>query len=283
MSIHLNMPDVEYHARPELSSTEARLILQTPQTYRWAKDHPPLIAPSKKFDVGTAVHSLVLGKGFPVSIIPDSILGSNGAISTKEAKAFVAKARATGNVPLKESDFQTVKEQAEAVLAHPDARALFSQPGNREVTIITEVEGVACRARFDFLPNQADHRRVAVDLKTTRDPSKLAFEKAVATYEYGIQRAWYLDTLNAETGPMPVGLEPEFLFVAVGKEPPYLVGVYQMPRVWADKGHVAARRARRLFAECTERGEWPGLPTGVQVLDEPTWHVYQFEEEYPDE
>lgn len=285
MSVVVGMPEHEYHARPELSSTEARLLLETPATYRWAKDHPPLVAPSKKFDLGTAVHSLVLGAGAPVAIIPEDVLASNGYASTAAAKQFIAEARANGLVPLKQADYEPIVAQAEAVLGHSSARAFLTQSGDPEVSVFATdpVSGVDVRARFDFLPEQGDQRRVAVDLKTTRDASKRAFEKAVASYEYGIQRAWYLDTLNLAVGPMPVGLEPEMVFVAVQKEPPYLVGVYQLPTVWAEKGHVAAREARRLFAECSESGVWPGLPGGVQLLDEPVWHVFEHEERFGNE
>jgi hypothetical protein len=276
--------EATYHGRPELSSTEARLILDSPAKYRWKKDHPPLISPSKKFDIGSAVHSKVLGTGYEAVVIPDELLASNGAISTTAAKTFVEETRAAGKIPLKRTEFEPIDLAAEAVLAQPTARALFSQPGGAaEVSVFTEVDGVPVRARFDFLPDQGEGRRVAVDLKTTVDASKRAFEKSVASYQYDVQRAWYLDALNAATGPIPHGAEPEMVFVAVEKEPPYLVAVHQIPASWAEKGHTKAAVARRLFAECTTAQTWPGYPVEVQLLDEPIWHVYEFEEKYANE
>lgn len=281
--IVFNMDEATYHARPELSSTEARIILNdTPATYRWKKDNPPLIAPSKKFDLGSAIHSRVLGTGYEVAVIPDEMLAKNGAASTTEAKAFIENARAEGKVPLKQADLDPIAGQAEAVMAHSLARALLEQPGHAEASVFAEIDGVPVRARFDFLPDQGPRRRIAVDLKSTADASKRAFEKSVASYGYDVQRAFYLDALAAITGPMPVDLEPELLFIAVQKEAPYLVGVYQLPTVWAVKGHGLARKARGVFAECTASGVWPGLSEEAVYLDEPTWHLYQTEEDHGD-
>lgn len=275
-----NLEESVYHSLPSLSSTGARLLLDSPAKFRYRIDNPPLIEASKKFDVGSAIHAKVLGTGYGVDVIPAELLAVNGAISTTAAKAFVAEVRAAGRIPMTQKDFDAIDGPAEAVLAHSGARQLLTQPGDAEVSVFaTDPEtGVDVRARFDFLPRASEGLRIGVDLKSTRDASKREFEKAVARYEYGIQRAWYVDTLYMVTG------EPaEMVFLAVEKEPPYLTGIYQLPTIWARKGHLAAKRAREVFAECTETNVWPGLPETVQILDEPTWHVYQADEDYPNE
>jgi hypothetical protein len=274
------MPEAEYHSRPELSSTEARLILDSAAKYRYKKDHPPLVNPSKKFDIGSALHSKVLGTGYEAVVIPTDLLASNGALSTTKAKEFVARARAKGLIPLKAEDFEPVAAMAEAVLANPTARAILEQPGAAETSVFAQVDGVNVRARFDFLPDQGERRRIGADVKTTRDASERGFTRSIADYGYDVQRQWYLDALNATTGPMPVGLEPELVFIAVEKEPPYLNAVYQLPTVWTEMGRVKAERARKVFAECTESGFWPGYSTEVTLVTPPTWYVYQHEEDY---
>ncbi len=270
------MPEAEYHGRPELSSTEARLLLDSPAKYRWRKDNPPLIDPSDKFDIGSAVHTKVLGKGAPIAVLdyPD--------FRTKAAREARDEARAQGLTPILIDKYAEIEAMAESVLAHPTARALFAQEGDTEVSMFgaDPVSDVPCRARFDFLPKPNGRRLVAVDLKTTVDASKRSFEQSAARYEYPIQRAWYLDLLRWELGADAAALDPEMVFVAVEKEPPYLVGVYQVPLVWAEKGHIAAKRARTSFAQHTASGVWPGLPEEVVLMDEPTWHVYEFEEKY---
>lgn len=264
------MSDADYHSRPELSSTEARLLLQSPAKYRWRKDNPPLIDDSPKFDIGKAVHAKVLGQGAEVVIVEAEDWRSKAARDARQ------EARAAGKAPLLTREFEAVNAMAEAVLANPTARALLSQPGDTEVSLFTDVDGVPTRSRFDFLPDRTDRRTVAVDLKTTVDASKREFESSVAKYEYAVQRAWYLDDWRVITGE----LDAEMIFVAVEKEPPYLVAKYQVPSVWAEKGHTMANRARQVWAECNASGVWPGYPEQIQLLDEPVWHVYDFEEKY---
>lgn len=264
------LSDAEYHAHAALSSTEARLLLQSPAKYRWRKDNPPLIDDSPKFDIGKAVHAKVLGAGADVVVVDADDWRTKAARDARE------EARAAGKAPLLTREFEAVNAMSESVLAHPTARALLSQPGAAEVSAFTEVDAVPVRARFDYLPTRSDKRTVAADLKTTVDASKRAFESSVARYEYAVQRGWYLDILQAITGET----DAELVFIAVEKEPPYLVAVYQLPTVWAEKGHVMAARARALWAECTASAEWPGYPREVQLLDEPVWHVFQYEEEY---
>jgi len=281
--IVLDLDEATYHAHTSLSSTEARMILRTPAEYRWKKDHPPLIPASKKFDIGTAVHTKVLGTGYGVAVIPDELLASNGAISTKAAKEFVEEARADGLIPLKQADFEPIDSAAENVLAHPGARQLFSQPGSAEVSVFATdpVTAVEVRGRFDFLPTDfglGAPSRVAVDLKTARDASPNGFTKSIADYGYDVQRAWYLDALKWVTGE-----EAEMVFVAVEKEPPYLVAVHQLPTIWAEMGETKARRARGRYAECVASGKWPGYGDQVNLLSPPTWLIYQHEEEYGNE
>jgi hypothetical protein len=277
------LPEHEYHARPELSSTEARLILDSPAKYRWKKDHPPLVEPSKKFDVGSAVHSKVLGTGYEAVVIPPDYLATNGAASTTAAKTFIAEARAAGKIPLKIEEFEPIDQQAEAVLAHPAAKQLFAQPATAEVSVFaTDPEtGIDVRGRFDFLPNDftlGAPSRVAVDLKTARDASPAGFTKSIADYQYDVQRSWYLDALKWVTGE-----DAEMVFVAVEKEPPYLVAVHQLPTIWVEMGRTKARRAREVYAECVASGEWPGYGNQVHLLSPPTWLVMKHSEEYPND
>lgn len=273
-----DMPDAAYHGRSELSSTEARLILQDggPARYRWAKDNPPLVEPSDRFDVGKAAHALVLGVGAEVVVLDFADYRSKAAQEARD------EARAEDKAPLLRHQYVEVRAMADAVLAHPTAKAILEQPGSPEASVFaTDPDtGVACRARFDYLPEQGERRMVAADLKTTVSASVREFERSVASYQYETQRAWYLDCLAWETGPMPVDLLPELVFIAVEKTPPYLVAVHQLSAQWARMGVEKAKRAREIYAECAASGQWPGMPAEIQVLTAPTWAVYQHEEQY---
>ncbi|PZE33985.1 recE [Curtobacterium sp. MCSS17_006] len=274
--IVLDLDEAEYHSRPELSSTQARKLLDSPARYKWDRDHPQ--APKKEFDLGTAVHSKVLGTGAPTVAIPDDLLASNGAASTKAAKEWIEEQRAAGNTPVKSDVHQTVHDMSEAVLAHPTARLLFEQPGNSEASVFaTDPEtGVELRARFDFLPLLDSRNPIAVDLKTTgKSASPEGFAKTVANFGYETQEGHYDDTLYLATeAQLP------FVFVVAETTAPYLVGVHQLDVVWREMGHAKARRARELYAQCAAADTWPGYPEAVGLISPPQWAIYQHEEQY---
>lgn len=265
--IVLDLPEHEYHGRDELSSTEARLLLRKggPARYRYAKDNPPLVEPSTKFDIGSAVHSKVLGVGYDIVTVDANDWRTKAAQEAREA------ARAEGKIALLAKEIREVDAMAEAVLANDTARALFTQPGNREASVFAEVDGVRVRARFDFLPHLDLPRPVAVDLKTTAaEATPDEFGKSVARYGYEVQERWYTDAVEAASG-----VRPQFAFVVVEKEPPYLTAVLEIPTVMRDRGIERAKRAREIYAECVESGLWPGHPHGVQYINVPNWVHYE--------
>jgi hypothetical protein len=261
----------EYHARPELSSTQARQLLDSPARYHYARSHPQ--SNKAAFDLGTAVHSRVLGTGAQIIAIPVELLATNGAASTKAAKDFIEQSRADGLIPVKEELAAEVQQMTEAVLAHPNARLLFEQDaGQPEASVFaTDPDtGVELRARFDFLG------KVAVDLKTTaKAASASGFAKSAANLQYEVQEGHYIDTLEFATGETR-----KFVFVVVETEPPYLTAVHMLDRDFAEMGKVKARRAREIYAECTASGVWPGYPTDIGLIPPPMYAVYDFQDNY---
>jgi len=259
-----------YHRLDELSSTEARMLLQSPAKYRYRKTNPPLMEPRDVFDVGSAIHAKVLGVGAPVRVLDYPDWRSKAAREDRDL------ARQSGETPVLQSQYEEIEHIAEAVLAEPTAREVLDRPGIREASIFAAVDEVPCRGRFDFLPDAGAGRRIAVDLKSTQDASPYQFTRSVAKFEYAIQRAWYLDALKAVTGE-----DGEMVFVAVEKEPPYLVAVHQLDPHWREIGHQKADLARDLYKQYVTADVWPNWPGdegGVHVLSAPFWYVAEHEE-----
>jgi len=279
MIIH-DMPEVEYHARPELSSHDARALLESPMKFRYAKDNN-VREDKPEFDLGTAVHSKVLGVGAQAVAYPPDKLASNGAASTNEAKAWAEEQRQAGRVPVKAATLETINAAAEAVLAFPDARALLEVPGHAEATLIaTDPDtGVDVRCRFDFLPNGPERR--IVDLKTATSAQPAAFAASAVRIGYHIQRSFYLDALRFE---LPAeGRSAEVAFVVVELEPPYMVAVHYFDLTACEMGDVEARRARELYAACVATNTWPrwvGDDGGPTDLTAPMWSIYEFQDKY---
>lgn len=259
-----------YHSGPELSSTGARQILESPARFHYNQTHPQ---PHKDaFDLGTAVHTKVLGAGAGIEVL------DYDSWRTAAAKADRDWHRSQGKIPMLKADMALIDAMAEAVLKHPTARVLFEQEGNAETSVFsTDPDtGVRQRARFDFLPNLNLPNPIAVDLKTSsKRVDQRGFERTVLDFQYEVQDAVYDDTLHAATGAhIPM------VFVAVEVAAPHLVGIHQLDIKWREMGRDKAKRARETFAACTESGNWYGYPTDVQLSSPPVFAVYRHEEEY---
>jgi hypothetical protein len=264
--IVLDLPEAEYHVHPALSSTQARQILDSPARYHYAQSHPQ--GHKDVFDLGTAVHTKVLGVGAKAIGYPDEHLTPSGAVSTKAATVeWVAEQRSNGFVVLTSDRLAAVDAMSESVLAHDEARSVLESVVGREVSIFAEVDGVPTRARFDIYDGTK-----AADLKTARDASPKGFNAAVGRLGYHIQDRWYADAHTEVTG---TELE-SFKFLVVENTAPYLVGVYDLDWMWEDIAKERTKRAREVYLRCTETGVWPGYQSGT--LTPPTWAVYENEE-----
>ena len=160
------MPEAEYHARPELSASIAKRLIAPggPARWKWEREHGR--RETKAFDTGHAAHKVVLGVGAELAVIPDAILASNGAASTKDAKAFVAEARERGAVPLKQTEYDMVQGMALALWEHREASRLLSEAGTEvELSAFATQTGVALRCRWDAISDAGivDYKGLAID------------------------------------------------------------------------------------------------------------------------
>ena len=265
-----DMDEATYHARSELSSTGVRRLLDSPARYQWDMTHR---TESVAYDVGHATHSRILGVGSPVVDIPDEHLTPSGNVSTKAAaKEWLAEQRAAGLVPIGAADRALIDGMAEAVLAHPAARALLERTGNPEVSAFaTDPEtGVALRARFDRLCED-----VAIDVKTTAGSAgPLGFAREAARHGYPIQEAHYADVLEQIAGKrLPMA------FVVVEKRRPHLVAVHYFDDITRLTARELAARARQTYAECIATDTWPGYSSEPYTTQVPGWWLDQADEQ----
>lgn len=262
--VYLDMDEQAYHSSPALSSTGARAILKSPARFQWEREHPVF---KDVFDVGSALHTLVLGTGWEVDVLDFDDW------RTKAAQAAKAESRAAGRIPLLVKDFEPVKAMALSVLAHPTARGLFERDGAFEPSLFADdpATGVPMRCRFDFLPDLTDDTTIAVDLKSAISADPDDFGRDAAKFGYDVQDCWYRNVLRLARGDVDI----EFAFVVVEKSAPYLVSVVQLDAEFEVIGAQRVRRAIDVFAECQASGEWPGYGEGTHFVGPPRWLAHQ--------
>lgn len=261
-----DMSEQTYHARPELSSTGARTLLRVAAKFDWDRTHP---VHRDVFDLGSAVHTLVLGTGWPIVVVEADDWRTNAA---KDARTY---ARAAGQVPMLRKDFDVARDMADAVLMDKVARPIFEMDSLREPSLFATdaTHDVAMRARLDVLALEAG---LMADLKTADSAANDDFAKTAARYGYQVQEWHYRRTLEQATR---VGdyMPGQFLFVVVEKSPPYLVNVIELDAEFAQIGRAQVDRALRLYAECSATNEWPGYGRSdgqPNVVGPPAWLAY---------
>ncbi|BBB01021.1 hypothetical protein RVR_8253 [Actinacidiphila reveromycinica] len=268
----------QYHADivpgGSLSSSGARALLDPgcPAQFDYDRRQPQL--PKKEFEIGTAVHSVLLGSGADLVVVDAEMW------NTKAIKAEVADIRADGHIPLKPSDMQQVADMVAAVRAHPVAGPLFT-PGSgtpeQSLYWIDPDTGVTCRVRPDWLKHLPD-LTLCVDYKTAVKADPEAVSKAIAERGYHQQDAFYIDGIQ-----QVLGLPARFLFVFQSKTAPYLITVRELSDADRAIGRAKNQRALRIYAECTKTGIWPdwtGPTDSIPYISLPTWAATREAEEY---
>lgn len=278
-----DLDENEYHQLPGLSSTGAKKILRSPAHFQHYINSPR--ETKDEYDVGSLVHAKVLGIGAKHTVYPDgqgpetftfegvelnTVLASNGALSTKAAKAFAEEARAHGLIPVKRVQARVVNKMAESVLAHDEARALI-EGGHAEVSMFATdpATGVDGRGRLDYL-----RPGTIADLKTTAGAaSEVDFAKQFFRIGYEVQFGHYDFLYHQITGEhLP------FLWIVVETEPPYLTNVFLLDEKAQEIGRDRAARARQRYAEARDSGRWGGYTNEqrrrIGTLRAPQFAIY---------
>ena len=271
--LHFDLPESEYHSHPtSLSVSGAKKLLppSCPAKFKAALDGPE--EHNANFDYGKCAHALVLGKGADIEVAPFEDW------RPKAAREFRAEAYANGKTPILAAEYEKAKTLAASVASHPIAAALFTG-GEAEVSAFwtDPATGVSCRARFDYLPEAVAGRRLVIpDLKSALSAHPEEFGRSAGRFHYAMQDGWYCDAAKA----LDLDPDPAFLFVAVEKEPPYIVTVGQLRDEDKRLGRALNDRARRIYRECVESESWPTYtqPDEIAEIALPSWHHYQYEE-----
>lgn len=224
-------------------------------------------------DEGDDSPALAFGKAFHAAILEPLVFESTyvvvpsfGDCRKKENKALrdAWRAENAGKSEISQEDMQRIHAMRAAVMAHPIAGELL-QGAATEVTMRWRdaATGLECKARVDALSRSP---RLAIDLKTTEDASKRGFERSVSSYGYHRQAAFY------EAGFAALGAPVEdFVFVAVEKAFPHVVGVYVLDDEAKGRGRTRFREELALLSEAYDTGIWPGYSQDIETISLPPW------------
>lgn len=259
--IYPNMSDAEYRATKAVSCSTLK---------RFAEAPAKALVPSKDsaaMNAGRLIHSALLEPHKFDSLYARTTLERRGTKDWKEEEA------ASGKTLLKAAEFDELATIRDAVMSHPTARELLAPGLEPEASVFwqDEATGLLCRGRVDGLRRD---QRIIVDLKTTVDASPDDFSRGAANWRHHWQEAFYRHGVKAAPG----GFEADrFIFIAVEREPPFLIGIYELSPGAVAQGKREVMRALHEYAECKRTGIWPGYAPEIVMVDLPLWAM---EEEF---
>lgn len=257
----------DYFKSEGVNWSSLKYMMESPLVYRHRLEHA--IADTPALAIGRLTHTLVFE---PSKFDLEYAIYDGGDRRGKDWTEF--REANDGKTIFKPVEVEQAFAIANAVRNHPLVAPYLSDGLFETAIHWTDPEtGLLCKARPDWLlPKQ----RILLDLKTTKSIDGRRFAGDVARYLYHCQMAHYYDgVIHA------LGWKPErVLIVAVEKDGPHDVGVFELSN---DDLHVGKEEVRALLErlqECRATNTWPGRYVEEQALQLPAYIYGETEFEY---
>lgn len=187
------MTEQEYRSHPAVSRSELWRIHDSPQKFRYQKDHPGDPTPALLF--GQVFHKLALE---PDAFEQEYVVAPECNRRTKEGKLawemFLESSQGKTVIPVEM--YAQALAMCESLNSVPFAVKLLN--GIREHAFFwnDDLTGEECKCRVDCL-NEHFSKPVVVDLKSTTDASTDGFIRSAINYGYDFQAAMYCKGVEA--------------------------------------------------------------------------------------
>lgn len=255
---YTDISSVDYHSGPGLSTSGMKALLRSPAHFKApAKEETPAMIEGEAFHC-YGLQPELFNKRF-------AVMPQGQDRRTKEGKALAADAEAVGMTVISYDTFAEIKGMTDAIRAHPLVAEILSE-GQPEVSgyVTDPGSGVLLKCRIDWL---CTSRNLLFDLKSTADSSIDAFTGIAYKMGYALQAAVYLYVTSLITKVE----HREFLFVAVEREPPHGVVVYQADQEFIQFGQIQMQRAIAIYKDCEAQNHWPAYSQELHNLGLPIW------------
>jgi hypothetical protein len=256
--IYTDIGNIDYHRSAGISASGLKLISKTPYHFysRYLTGMPHVQTDAMM--IGSAAHTKILE---PDKFDDEYAIYSGTMRRGKGWEKF--KDESEGKNILLRKDYDAIAGMRDAVFGNRAASFLLKSGVVESSHFwIDQSTGVLCKCRPDYLRED-----VVIDLKTTEDASPGGFSRSVANYSYHNQAAYYLDGVEQTSGTT-IG---QFIFICVERKPPHLVAIYTLSPQDVELGRAKNRQALQVYADCLQRGQWPGYPEKIEVISLPAW------------
>lgn len=239
-----------------LGSSDLRRILRSPAHYRIRQ---PQTTAAQEF--GTLVHSFALEPDLAASsYIPGPELDRRTKAGKEAYERAELEALSTGARLVRSADYHSAKDCANAIRQAMAYAGYGLDKFETEVSgFVDDFYGVNVKIRPDAINDE-----FIIDLKTTSDCTN--FERSIFTFGYDIQSSFYCDVAERLTGK-----KRKFLWVAVEKENPYGVMIFEPSEEILERGRNLYRKAIEQYKVCAEWDHWPAYDLKPRIVHAPKW------------
>jgi len=250
------LSNAEYHAKEAISSSDVKMVSKSTLAHWKAKTYKS----SPTFDIGTAVHAMVLESE------KDLVLRGPETRRGNDWKKPYEQAQAEGKTLLTAGDYDLAKEMADSLLMHPIGDRMAGDTVINEASFFATDDntGLELKTRPD---SYWQANGVIYDIKTCQAADPKSFAKDCLNYGYHIQAAFYMHVLRL------AGYQADkFLFACVEKTAPYAVAVHELSEEYLAYGKSKMDEALNKIATANASGVYDtGWSNGVNTIDLPRW------------
>jgi exodeoxyribonuclease VIII len=269
---HQNLPFEKYREHRDLiSNTSLQDALDSPAHFYYYNCLGFERKGSKPQELGTIVHAAILEhERYAGSMIVEPDFD----MRTKQGKADQAawlKALKPEWIPVSQEQREIVMRILDSVHKHRQLLAILNASRKEVSGFFKEPHfGFACKIRPDQIV-PADG--LVLDVKTTIDGSRDAFNRSVLNYRYYFQAAFYLmGATQIEGTPFE-----NFFWVAAETKPPYIVELYPADMGWIGCGDTDVYRALQRIDQAVKTGRWGTYQDNPTPLSPPNWFIQKDE------
>ena len=256
------MTEKEYRAHPAISRSELWRIHESPEKFKWFKDHPP--EPTDSLLFGQVVHKLLLE---PDTFSDQFTVCPNFDRRTKDGKEqfaqFMSEA-VNGREIVSSETYNLAIAMVGTCRLDDEVMALLNGAKEQPFFWTDEPTGEECKCRVDCLTD-IDGEVVIIDYKTTANASTHKFVRDMYSYGYHFQAGMYCTGVK-EALSLPK--LPRFIFIAQEKKPPYSINRIELPEDVIQLGVDLFREYIGIYHDCKMTDWWYGYNGPTSLTNE---------------
>lgn len=218
---------------------------------------------------GKILDRIMFGVGPEIEII------DAGDFKTKAAKELRDMAESLGRMPVLTHRYLAMESMTAVWRARLGDMGIVLR-GQSQVRMEWNSDGVDCSGVIDHLVIDRSSATI-LDLKTCQDASLKAATRSIASYDYDIQHAAYVEAV--ETLFPELAGRTAFLFLFCEKFDPFAVSKIELAGTFRQLGRLKWEKAKSVWRECMATGVWPGYPAFAMSAEASGWQINKAIEE----